>query len=218
MRTVHNQDAISWLESSPTLENCSFVTSLPDFSEFPSMTLDEWKAWFSRAASLVLARCPEQGVAIFFQTDRKHEGTWVDKGFLIQKVADESKVPLLWHKIVARVPAGNITFGRPGYSHLLCFSRGVKADISKSSVDVLPRPGEVTWTRGMGVEACRLAIAFIQSHTETKTVVDPFCGHGTVLAVANELGLDAIGVELGPKRARKARNLQTSGSRIMKLS
>ena len=31
--------------------------------------------------------------------------------------------------------------------------------------------------------------------------------HGTVLAVANHLGLEAVGVELSPKRARKARNL-----------
>jgi tRNA G10 N-methylase Trm11 len=38
-------------------------------------------------------------------------------------------------------------------------------------------------------------------------VVDPFCGVGTVLAVANETGLDAIGVELNRKRARKARTL-----------
>jgi tRNA G10 N-methylase Trm11 len=40
-------------------------------------------------------------------------------------------------------------------------------------------------------------------------VVDPFCGHGTILAVANEHGLDAVGVELSAKRARKARRLTT---------
>jgi cobalt-zinc-cadmium efflux system outer membrane protein len=33
--------------------------------------------------------------------------------------------------------------------------------------------------------------------------VDPFCGHGTVLAVSNAMGLDSIGVELGGKRARR---------------
>jgi tRNA G10 N-methylase Trm11 len=41
-------------------------------------------------------------------------------------------------------------------------------------------------------------------------VVDPFCGLGTILAVANEHGLDAIGVELSSKRARKARRLTTA--------
>jgi tRNA G10 N-methylase Trm11 len=38
-------------------------------------------------------------------------------------------------------------------------------------------------------------------------VVDPFCGKGTVLAVANSLGLDALGVELSGKRCRAARKL-----------
>jgi hypothetical protein len=49
---------------------------------------------------------------------------------------------------------------------------------------------------------------------ESRTVVDPFCGHGTVLAIANELGMDAIGVERGGKRARRARELQSSGFRL----
>jgi tRNA/tmRNA/rRNA uracil-C5-methylase (TrmA/RlmC/RlmD family) len=38
-------------------------------------------------------------------------------------------------------------------------------------------------------------------------VVDPFCGVGTVLAVANTLGLGAIGVERNRKRAEEARAL-----------
>jgi len=38
-------------------------------------------------------------------------------------------------------------------------------------------------------------------------VVDPFCGVGTVLAIANAQGLDAIGVELTRRRAAKARKL-----------
>ena len=75
---------------------------------------------------------------------------------------------------------------------------------------MLPEAGEVTWTRGMGVQACLAACRFILEHTPTRTVVDPFCGHGTVLAVANALGLDAVGVELSRKRARRARNLQAT--------
>ena len=90
----------------------------------------------------------------------------------------------------------------------------MRADIAKSTADILPKAGDVTWTRGMGTEACLAACRFILTHTQTRTVVDPFCGHGTVLAIANELGLDAIGVELGPKRARKARTLQTSNFQI----
>jgi tRNA G10 N-methylase Trm11 len=38
--------------------------------------------------------------------------------------------------------------------------------------------------------------------------VDPFCGLGTVLAVANAMGLDGVGVEIVQKRARRARGLE----------
>ena len=62
----------------------------------------------------------------------------------------------------------------------------------------------------MGVNACLLACRFIMENTKTRTVVDPFCGHGTVLSVANQLGLDAIGIELGRKRAERARVLNIS--------
>lgn len=208
MRTVHNQDALEFLEASPVFAGCSFVTSLPDASEFPKLSLDEWKAWFIRAVSLVLSRCPDDGVSIFYQTDIKREGGWVDKAYLCQKAAESLGHALLWHKIVCRMPPGMTSFGRPGYTHLLCFSRGVRAEIPASTADVLPAAGETTWTRGMGDEACLVACRFILSETKTRTVIDPFCGHGTVLAVANELGLAAIGVEIGAKRAKMARNLR----------
>jgi tRNA G10 N-methylase Trm11 len=37
--------------------------------------------------------------------------------------------------------------------------------------------------------------------------VDPFCGYGTVLAVANALGLDAVGVDLSARMCARARTL-----------
>ena len=40
------------------------------------------------------------------------------------------------------------------------------------------------------------------------TVVDPFCGTGSVLAAANAIGLEAIGVELSRRRAARARKLE----------
>ena len=41
-----------------------------------------------------------------------------------------------------------------------------------------------------------------------KLIFDPFCGVGTVLAVANALGLAAAGVEKNRKRAEQARELR----------
>jgi hypothetical protein len=209
-RTVECADALEWLSGRETLAGCSVITSLPDVSEFPALSLAEWKQWFIRAAALVMAKVPAEGVAIFYQTDVKKTGAWVDKGYLISKAAEEAGCETLWHKVVCRRAPGTVTFGRPAYSHMLCFSRGVRVDLGRATPDVLPEAGEVTWTRGMGVQACLAACRFIQDHTSTRTVVDPFCGHGTVLAVANALGLDAVGVELSRKRAKKARALRVA--------
>ncbi|KAF6259801.1 hypothetical protein COO60DRAFT_1687420 [Scenedesmus sp. NREL 46B-D3] len=215
-RTVHACDAIAWLEQQQVLGGCSFVTSLPDVSEMFPMSLAEWSGWFTRAAALVLSRCPDEGVAIFFQTDIKVDGVWVDKAYLVQKAAEASGHGLLWHKLVCRVPPGVTTFGKPSYHHMLCFSKALRPHPSQSTPDVLPSPGDKTWTRGMGTAACAAACRFILTHTASRTIVDPFCGHGTVLAVANALGLDAVGVELSAKRARAARRLQADGG--MQLS
>ena len=72
---------------------------------------------------------------------------------------------------------------------------------------MLPRLGEMTWARAMGVEACVQACRFVRDVAHGHTVVDPFCGLGTALAVANALGLHAVGVELSRKRAERAQTL-----------
>jgi len=208
-RNVICGDAIAWLREQPVLEGCSVVTSLPDASEL-GMKRPDWTEWFVDAAALVMARCPDDGVALFFQSDVKKGGCWVDKSWLCHRAAERAGMELLLHKIVCRVPAGTVTFGRAGYSHLLAYSRGVRLDLSRASADVLPELGEMTWVRAMGVAACRVACDFVRAHTRSHTIVDPFCGVGTVLAVANEKGFRALGVELSRKRASQARQLVLS--------
>lgn len=209
-RIVHTEDALVWLENTPVLSGCSVIASMPDISEFPKFSLAGWKEWFMKTAELILSKTPDNGVTIFFQSDIKVEGTWVDKGYLCQKVAEAMGHELLWHKIFCRFPPGTATFGRPAYSHMLCFSKSVRVDISKATPDVIPDLGEKTWERGMGLEASILAAKFILKQTETRTIVHPFCGEGSMLAAANHLGLNAVGIERSPKRAEKARHLQIS--------
>jgi hypothetical protein len=207
-RIVHCDDAIEWLTNSPVLEDCSLIASMPDISEFHNMSLTAWKEWFTNTATLILSRTPPDGVTIFYQSDIKVDGTWVDKAYLCQKAAEALGHELLWHKIICRVQPGKITFGRPAYSHILCFSKGVRIhDLTHTSPDVIPDIGEKTWERGMGLSACLLAGKFILEHTKTTTLVQPFCGQGAMLAVANNLGLSAIGIERSPKRAELARLL-----------
>lgn len=209
-RTVHCEDALGWLARAGTLpDDYAFVTSLPDSSEV-KLDFEAWERWFVAAAGAVLRAAHEQSVAVFYQSDVKQEGRWVDKGFLVQLAAREAGARLLFHKIVCRAPAGTVTPGRPSYAHLMCFSRGavLSSEPSAHFADVLPSMGKMTWTRAMGLAACEATCAFLRAATSTRVVVDPFCGVGSMLAVANAYGFDAIGVELSAKRAARARELQ----------
>ncbi len=207
-REVHQADALEWLDAHPLEPRHAVVTSLPDSSEVPRLGFDGWRQWFIDTSARLCRAVSDESVAIFFQTDVKLFGRWVDKGHLVHLGADAAGSALLWHKVVCRAPPGTTTFGRPAYAHLLCFSRGLKLEKGQSSPDVLERLGEMTWARAMGVEACVAACRFVLERTRCRTVVDPFCGLGTALAVANAMGLDALGVELSPKRAERARHLE----------
>jgi hypothetical protein len=206
-REVICGDGLAWLGRGALPADHAIVTSLPDHSELPRLGVAAWREWFTDTAARCCAAVDERAVAVFYQTDVKHEGRWIDKGHLVHAGADRAGAHLLWHKVICRAPAGVTTFGRPAYAHLLCFSRALTLEPGQSSPDVLPRLGEMTWARAMGREACDAVARFLLAHTACRTVADPFCGVGTMLAVANAHGLDAVGVELSPKRAEKARGL-----------
>ncbi|QDV06163.1 hypothetical protein Poly30_16680 [Planctomycetes bacterium Poly30] len=207
-REVHCADALEWLPTNPLSDDCALLTSLPDLSEFRRTTIDEWVAWFDAAAEAVLRATPDGSVAMFYQSDVRLDGRWIDKGYLVQRAAERTGDSLQWHRIVCRAPAGTPTGRRPGYAHLLCFSRGFRAPEADGAPDVVPEMGSMIWSRATGTAACEFALEWLRQHTKARVVVDPFCGHGTVLAIANRLGLGAIGVERSPGRAKKARQLQ----------
>lgn len=210
-RTVHHADAIPWLQqarAAGALAGCSVVTSLPDVSEIPALGFAAWQTWFQDTAALVLESVPDDGVAIFFQSDIRHDGVWVDKGQLVSRAAERTGRALLFHKIVCRKPPGTITRSRASYAHMLCFSRSIRPGAERATADVLADGGFKPGTKAMGVNACIDAVRFIRDETRTRTVVDPFCGFGTVLAVANAMGLDAVGVDLSARMCRRSRALQ----------
>ncbi len=212
-RIVHEGDGVRWLELAALGPEHAIVTSLPDVSEVPHMGFAGWRAWFIEVVRLACAKVHDDAVAVFYQTDIKHEGRWIDKAFMVQLGAEAAGAHCLWHKVVCRAPAGMTTHGRPAYAHLLCFSRRLLLAPGQSSPDVLPRLGAMPWPRAMGVEACEAVARFLVAHTACRVVVDPFCGVGTMLAVANTHGLDAVGVELSPKRAARSRELVVAPSK-----
>lgn len=215
-REVIRAEARAWLDAHAAPARASVVTSMPDLSEMRTeeagfaevqLGLARWRAWFEDTARRIIRWVPEGGVSIFFQSDIRVDGALVDKGYLVMRAAEAEGAQLLWHKIVCRRPPGSISQGRPGYSHLIGVVRGSLPGGNKPGPEVLADAGFMPWSRAMGVEACRLACRYLIENTETRVVVDPFCGKGTVLAVANAMGLDAIGVELSEKRVKASRTL-----------
>lgn len=206
-RAIHCGDGVAWLARERLPAGHAIVTSLPDVSEVPALGFDGWRRWFVDTAALCCRQIDDDAVAVFYQTDIKRDGRWIDKGFLVSLGAEQAGASLLFHRVACRVPPGSITFGRPAYGHLLCFSRRLRLDPGRSTADVLPTVGEMAWARAMGREVCEAVAGFLVAQTACHTVVDPFCGRGTMLAVANRVGLHAVGVELSRKRAARAARL-----------
>lgn len=206
-RSVVQAEALAWMASEPAPRRSSVITSLPDVSELSASTLEAWRAWFEAAVGAVIRWVPEDGVAVFYQSDVRRGGVWIDKGYLVMRAAEREGASVLFHKIVCRRPPGTIAPGRPSYAHMIAVTRGAAWPLVRPGPDVLDDAGVMNWSRAMGVRACEVACRFLREETKTRVVVDPFCGRGTVLAVANAMGFDALGVDLGARRCRAARSL-----------
>ncbi|CAE8602935.1 unnamed protein product [Polarella glacialis] len=213
-RTVLQRDAVQWLEELGPRglpSSCCVITSLPDWSEVKKgkdLTLRGYVKWFQHAARLVFSCCPEGALTVFLQTDITSGGQWLDKAALLCEVADACGATLLWHKIT--FDPSSVGAPRQGqsadYSHLLCFmaSSGNTVDRRRHDVgaddgravlgtkcsipDLIPR-GRKVYAQGMGCDAIEAVLAWISKVVpKVQIVVDPFCGRGTVLALANQIG------------------------------
>lgn len=199
LREVHCTDALPWLADRTAAE--AIITSLPDAAEM-GMPLPEWAAWFAVAATACMRATQPGGPCIFYQTDRRAGGQTYSKPYLLLQAADHLGLRLLWHKIVLRRAPGATDLHRPTYSHMLAFSRAGAP--GPATPDVIEGGGRV-YADGMALMAARVAVA--HAARTAGMVTDPFCGRGTVLAVANAAGLPALGVDIDPTQCAAARNL-----------
>jgi hypothetical protein len=214
------RNAVAWLQQSEEPFEGSVFTAVPDWKDVPQFNsmADELVAlyveWFDVIAEAVFRRLGEGECAIFSQTDGRLmelDGTvlqLINKSHLLQVAAAKHGCTLLWHKIALNTATEvlEVAQHRIGYTHLLCFGKRLTYHTAQfRTPDVIDR-GLMTWMKATGLHSCIVGVSFLQSVVHTKCIVSPFCGHGTILAVANYLGLPAVGVELLPKRARYARN------------
>lgn len=217
-------------------EKVSIFTSLPDISEMPHIyhgyMIEEYKLWFKNTIVDLMMRLSVGNYIILLQSDTRMMNNdreafeWVDKSHLASCAADITGCTLAWHKLVMTCKENHKrSTARPSYSHLLCYVKNPPqehvselkgiSDVSKNKIsyrtslfavpDVFYR-GEMLWPKGIGLDCCYVGVMFLKHIAKAELIVDPFCGIGTVLAMANALGVNAKGVEISKKRCKWSRN------------
>lgn len=195
-REIICADALPWMAACKALG--AVVTSLPDAEEIGT-TIPEWKEWFSGALAACFSITAPEAPAIFYQTDRKVAGQTMSKAALVLAAGEQAGSRLLWHKIVLRRGVGATDLHRPGYSHLIAFS--AKGRPGVATPDVMER-GPVLYPNGIGINVADLAVRF--AGDKRWPIIDPFCGRGTIPALADAMGFDAVGVDILPEQAAAA--------------
>ncbi|KAL0482521.1 tRNA (guanine(10)-N2)-dimethyltransferase [Acrasis kona] len=213
-------DAIKWINEQPVLPGF-VVTSLPDYCEMPHLKIEQWKEWFSDTVQLILEKLPEGASAVFYQTDvklltqtndqdkkRSVCDEYIDKSFLCNIGASRVKnVKMFWHKVCLINTVDGVKVGRPTYSHMLCYGKNTTYPNERFPLpDVIDR-GEMIYPKATGINACMMAVMYCKNAGAT-TIVDPFCGKGSILLAANYAGLDAIGIDIGTTRCKDAKRMK----------
>jgi hypothetical protein len=201
-------------KSTPAPDSSGFDLALENKGQF--MPVDAYGRWLANTTALLVGKLEEGCAAVFYQTDtRSTEGGYIDKGYFVTQGALAAGGTILFHKIVLRSPPDCPTTGlNPAFTHLLAFGspRGCPAPApdepgARSCPDVCSK-GNADWPKGTGPLAASHAVKYLRDGLKCKTVLDPFCGTGCVLAVAEFYGCSAMGVELHRGRARAANRLQ----------
>jgi DNA modification methylase len=193
MKTVICADSFEWLPANRNVG--AIITSLPDASEIGIENLNEYEKWVRRAATECFLSASVGCPVIFVQTDRRKSGRQFSKSMLLQNIAAELGWFLVWHKIELSQEIGKSNLYRPTFRHMLCFGK-VKITAGQATPDVIP-PSKRLYEMAFGFEAARVCVDFCKKFSNH--VCDPFCGHGTVLHVAEEMGADSVGVDIDPK-------------------
>ena len=199
----------------------------------PLERIQVYEEWFIKVSRHILNRLPNNAYAIFLQSpvraiDAKTNKVlkYIDKSHLLAIAVLRTNCVLMWKKMTINSVLDKRSFHRPTYSDLICFGKGqpkqeesLKGHLSDKPTTLYSTPtyntedfavpdiiqrGEMLWPKGVGIDTAILGIQFLKYAAKASLVIDPFCGVGTILAVANYYGLDSFGVEISPKRSKQS--------------
>ena len=109
-------------------------------------------------------------------------------------------------RVRRRTDAGTGGGTRAGFINVLCLSKRHRVPRDYKAVDVLADRGHMSYSHAMGEAACQAAVEYCAEVSAAAggaggppTIVDFFCGHGSVLGIANANGLPAIGMDISLK-------------------
>lgn len=181
----------------------AMVTSLPEMSEL-GMKEKEYISFLRTTIPILLLSVEKKGYAMFIQTDRKHRGL-IDKSYYLTESAYKLKMRMMFHKICLIRDVNSNDKYKPTYSHVVCYSR--HGTPGCSTPDVFER-GDTLYEHGMGDNACRICLEFLQRKHITE-VCDPFVGQGTSLRMADDMGFTGVGLDIDESQIEICKRLSS---------
>lgn len=197
-------DALKWLSQQKSIPNV--VTGICDLDEMPGYDMKKYLDFFQKVVDVIFQRLQSGCYAIFIQTDRKYQRSWIDKSYIITNIAQRHQIKMIWHKIVLHRNPDATDLHRPTYAHMLCYSRD--GTTGAATPDVIP-VSKKTYKNATPPEAAQRALEFVAKYSKTPVVVDPFVGRGTIPVLARNLGLRSIGIDIDPEQCKIAKQALT---------
>lgn len=186
-------DALRWIDSQRSIPNV--VTGICDMDETDNNDMATYLSFFRRTVDKIMGKLQRGCYAIFIQTDRKYQRSWIDKSYIITNIAQRYNIKTVWHKIVLHRNVDATDLHRPTYAHMLCYSHN--GTTGAATPDVIPVSKKL-YKNATPPEAAKRALEFVAKYSKVKTVVDPFVGRGTIPLLARQIGLSSIGIDIDP--------------------
>jgi site-specific DNA-methyltransferase (adenine-specific) len=198
---IYNEDCLDTLNRN--LEYDYIITSPPDFDEIGADTknIQPYIDFLKERFSLFN---PKNDVVTIFVSDRKAEGTVIQKHNLISNIMHENGWLLKSQKIWVK-KEDTIDMFRHGYTFILTFGRNnskhpLLPDVF--SEKFVPATPEYTYNFSPSIVK-----QFIEKYTtKNKIVFDPFMGSGTTAMVCVESNREYIGSEIIESTCKIAEN------------